>query len=158
MSDQDKKKIAHLLETETFNPNAASVTDELFLNYDFFDPHDLMQVKYEMLRKVSEENCPVTEAVELFGISRPYYYKLKAAFAERGMSGLQPQKRGPKGAYKLTAEITPFIDQRLAENPRADNTGIAQQIAQHFEVKIHPRSIDRYRKGQKKSHPGSSNE
>lgn len=150
MSDQDKNKIAHLLETDTLNPNAASVTDELFLNHDFFDPHDLIQVKYEMLRKVSEENCPVRKAVEIFGISRPYYYKLKAAFAERGMSGLQLQKRGPKGAYKLTPKITRFIDESLAGNPTADNTEIAQQIAQHFEVNIHHRSIDRYRRSKKK--------
>jgi transposase len=151
MAEQDQKKIDRLRENGTFNPNASGVRDELFLSSDFFDPCDLMQVKYEILRKVSQENCTVTEAVDLFGISRPYYYKLKATFNESGMNGLRPQKRGPKGAFKLSGEVARFIDQLIVEKPTPSNPQITQQIAERFEVNIHPRTIEGYRKGQKKS-------
>ena len=36
----------------TLNPEPESVTDPLFHGNDFFDPNDLVQVKYEMLRRV----------------------------------------------------------------------------------------------------------
>ena len=37
-----------LRQTDTLNPRADRVTDELFSGSDFFDPNDLLQVKYEM--------------------------------------------------------------------------------------------------------------
>jgi hypothetical protein len=39
------------------NPSPERVTDELF--QEFFDPRDLVQVKYEMLRRVQTEGQPV---------------------------------------------------------------------------------------------------
>ena len=34
----------------TLNPVPQAVTDPLFEDSEFFDPHDLLQVKYEMVR------------------------------------------------------------------------------------------------------------
>ena len=42
------------------NPRADAVRDELFLSNAFFDPRDLLQVKYEMLRRVREDAAPVS--------------------------------------------------------------------------------------------------
>ncbi len=53
--------------------NAESVTDELFQTEDFFDPHDLIQVKYEMLRRVRADDWSVTRAADAFGFSRISY-------------------------------------------------------------------------------------
>jgi hypothetical protein len=36
----------------TLNPQPESVTHPLFQDSEFFDPDDLLQVKYEMLRQV----------------------------------------------------------------------------------------------------------
>ena len=35
----------------SLNPHPDQVTDELFRNNNFFDARDLVQVKYEMLRR-----------------------------------------------------------------------------------------------------------
>ena len=44
-----------------------AVTDPLFLQHSFFDPHDLVQVKYEMLRRTQSEGHSVTQAAAAFG-------------------------------------------------------------------------------------------
>ena len=151
MSEHDTKKMTYLKKNDTLNHQAARVKDDLFLVHEFFDPHDLVQVKYELLRKVSRENCSVTKAIDLFGVSRPYYYKLKAAFEQAGLSGLSPHKRGPKGAHKLTDEIVCFIDRVVESEPGVGNDHLSRQIEERFGTAIHARTIERYRKGQKKT-------
>ncbi len=150
MSGQDKKKIDYLKESGNFNQKASDVKDNLFVHNDFFDPHDIMQVKYEMLRKVSRENCSVTKAIHLFGMSRPYYYKLKNAFDDKGMMGLLPGKRGPKEGFKLKGHSVEFIDRRVKEEPTLTNRHIAEEIETRFHITVHPRTIARLCKGQKK--------
>lgn len=150
MQEQDEKKIDYLKENGTFNPNASVVKDELFTKDVFFDSKDIVQVKYEMLRKVSKENCSVKKVVYLFGMSRPYYYKLKDAFDKKGIAGLLPVKRGPKGAFKFTDDIAGFINRMVEEEPTLTNHQIAQKINAQFKVIIHPRTIERRRKCQKK--------
>lgn len=150
MSGQDKKKIDYLKESGNLNQRASDVKDNLFIQNDFFDPRDIMQVKYEMLRKVSKENCPVAEAIHLFGMSRPYYYKLKNAFADKGMTGLLPGKRGPKEGLKLKGHIVEFVDRKLKEEPTLTNRHIAKEVETRFHITLHPRTIARLRKEQKK--------
>ena len=48
----DDAKLRSLREQGTLNPRPQAVTDDLFTASEFFDPHDLVQVKYEMLRRV----------------------------------------------------------------------------------------------------------
>src|SRR5713101_1882440 len=62
---------------------------------DFFDPHDLLQVKYEMLRRVRRDAVTVSQAARLFGFSRPSFYHARDAFTRGGLGALVPQKRGP---------------------------------------------------------------
>jgi len=76
------------------NSHPEKVTDEFFVSSKFFDPRDLLQVKYEMLRRVREEGCPVSHSAALFGLSRPSYYQAQKAYgaassaqAVRGGSG-----------------------------------------------------------------------
>ena len=61
-------------------------------------------MKYEMLRLVSVEKRPVSEAAKLCGFSRPSFYQAQAAFAQSGLAGLIPQKPGPRSGHKLTAD------------------------------------------------------
>jgi len=62
-----------LHQTGTLNPRPTRVTDALFADSDFFDPHDLLQVKYEMLRRVRRDDVTVSQAGRLFGCSRPSF-------------------------------------------------------------------------------------
>jgi len=151
MSNKDKGKTGFLKESGTFNPNASAVKDELFTKNDFFDPGDMMQIKYEILRRVSKEKSEVKEAVRLFGMSRQYYYKIKAAFDQKGIAGLLPGKRGPKQPFKLTDEIIVFIEETIKKEPSVTNQRIAERIESQFKLSVHPRTIERMRKGQKKT-------
>ena len=68
-----KDKPERLKQYGALNPHPEKITEELFLDsmLDFFDPRDLIQVKYEMLRAVDKEGRPAKEAAKAFGFSRP---------------------------------------------------------------------------------------
>jgi hypothetical protein len=51
------------------------VTHPRFQASAFFDPDDLLQVKYEMLREVRMEQRPVAQTAREFGLSRPSFYQ-----------------------------------------------------------------------------------
>jgi hypothetical protein len=84
----------------------------LFRNSDFFDPDDLVQVKYEMLRQVHIDNGSISESAPTFGFSRPSFYQAQAAFQQDGVFGLFPHKRGPQGGHTLTSEVMEFVAQQ----------------------------------------------
>src|SRR5215471_12124830 len=82
-----------------------------FYDSEFFDPRDLIQVRYEMLRRVRTQGRSVTEATKLFGVSRPTFYKLRKDFDRSGLVGLLPVKRGPHGPRKITPEVMRFLEE-----------------------------------------------
>ena len=88
-------KEAALAETRTLNPRPEAVRDEQFASSEFFDARDLVQVKYEMVRRVRVDGAPVTAAAAAFGFSRPSYYEAAAAVDRDGLGGLVPAKPGP---------------------------------------------------------------
>jgi transposase len=85
----------------SFNNRADTVSADIFNRSCFFDSHDLVQVKYEMLRAVEKEQHDVTSVSEAFGFSRVSFYQIKKEYDENGIAGLLPKKRGPKGSRKL---------------------------------------------------------
>jgi transposase len=142
MADQDSK-LRTLQEQGTLNPRPKAVGDQLFLEDEFFDPRDLVQVKYEMLRRVRTEGKSVTDAVADFGFSRPSFYQAQSAFEQDGLAGLVPRKRGPKQAHKLTDEVLTFIGEVRQKEPSIRLPDLVKQIQERFGTKVHPRSIER---------------
>lgn len=120
-----------------------AVTDELFCQFDFFDPRDLLQVKYEMLRRVQTDGYSVRAAAEAFGLSRPSFYEARAAWQREGLVGLLPKKRGPHSGSKLTDEIVMFVCSAFSNDASLSPAALAEQVATHFGVQVHPRSIRR---------------
>ena len=116
---------------------------EAFLAEEFFDARDAVQVKYEMVRRVSVDGAPVTAAAAAFGYSRPSYYQAAAALAASGLDGLVPARPGPRGGHKLTGQILAWAEQQLADDPVLKPAGLAGPIAEAFGVHVHPRSIER---------------
>ena len=55
-------KEAALAATRCLNPHPEQVRDPGFLASEFFDARDMVQVKYEMVRKVRADGAPVTAA------------------------------------------------------------------------------------------------
>jgi len=132
-----------LREQGSLNPKSHQVTDELFLTREFFDPRDLVQVKYEMLRRVQTEGHPVSRSASAFGFSRPSFYQAQAAFQQGGLPALTPQKRGPKQAHKLTAEVLAFLRQVRQLDPSLRAADLSSLVQDKYGISVHPRSIER---------------
>jgi len=139
----DDKKTTTLREQGVLNPKPEKVKDSLFQENDLFDPRDLVQVKYEMIRRVQTDKLPVAHAAESFGFSRPSFYKAREAFEEGGIAGLVPKKRGPKGRHKLTDEIMKSIEEMLATEPRLSIKQITKHLQNQFGITLHQRTIER---------------
>ncbi len=137
------RKAQHLKDTGGLNRHPERVRAPWFKDEGFFDAHDLVQVKYEMLRQVRIEGTEKSQAAALFGVSRPTFYQAEADFERAGLSGLIPKVRGPKGAHKLTAEVMRFIQERIAVADPPGARTLAQLIKAELGLTIHPRSIER---------------
>jgi hypothetical protein len=127
----------------TLNPHPDAVTDPLFEAGDFFDRDDLLQLKYEMLRRVTVDKQSVTQSATAFGFSRPTYYQAEADFQRDGLFGLLPEKRGPRQAHKLTPEVLDFAVQLRVSDPSLRPLDLAAAIQERFAINAHPRSIER---------------
>jgi transposase len=123
------------------HPNPRAVRDEAFRQEEFFDPRDLVQVRYEMLRRHQVDGDTVTEVATAFGVSRQAYYMTEAAFEEKGVAGLLPRRRGPRRAHKCTDEILDFAEQWRADSSAEKD--VSKAVQKRFGVSIHPRSIAR---------------
>jgi len=143
LRDPDPVKLSALQDNGTLHPHPAAVTAALFQNSDFFDPADLVQVKYEMLRRVLVDHDPVSQSAEEFGFSRPVFYQAQSNFLSAGLAGLVPRKRGPRQAHKLTPAVLDFLRQSQLEQPALDAAQLAQSIHTRFGVLMHPRTVDR---------------
>ena len=134
MADKDAK-LGTLQQQGTLNPRPKQVRDELFLQDEFFDPRDLVQVKYEMLRRVQTEGQSVTDASANFGFSRPSFYQALSAFEQDGLAGLVPHKRGPKQAHKLTEEVLTFIGEMRQKEPSVRLPDLVKLIQERFGIR-----------------------
>ena len=142
-SDSKHPKVRALLEEGTLNPAPDKVHDPKFHDSEFFDPRDVVQVKYEMLRRVSLENASIANATEEYGVSRPTYYQTKASFDEVGIAGLVPKKRGPRGPHKLQGEVLEFIQKQLIAGKPIRARELAKLVREKFDLDVHPRTIER---------------
>jgi transposase len=141
--DERVRKRALLRKQGTLHPHAPLVTDPLFRLGEFFDPEDIVQVKYEMLRRVKVDKQTVSDSAVAFGFSRPTYYQAETEFQREGLFGLVPQKRGPRKAHKLTPEVIDFVRELRASDPRISAADLTAAIEQRFQVAVHRRSIER---------------
>jgi transposase len=149
-SKRNPGKQQTLRQQGTLNPHPQDVTHPLFQASAFFDPDDLLQVKYEMLREVRVEQRPVSQTAREFGLSRPSFYQAQVSFKQGGLSGLLPHKRGPKSGHKLTGRVLQFLAERRAAQPDLSFAQLAGLVKQNFALQVHPRSIERQLSREKK--------
>lgn len=148
-----KRKLEALRECGCLNPKPEIVKDELFVTTNFFDPNDLLQVKYEMVRRVRVEGQPISHAARVFGFSRPTVYQALSAFEQGGLAALLPQRPGPRRAHKLSEEVVDFLEDTLADTPHLGFGELATAVAERFGLSVHPRSIGRALARRKKNRP-----
>ena len=138
----------------TLNPRSAKVRHALFQHSEFFDPQDLLQLKYETLRALKAEGCSIAKAAGDFGLSRPTIYQAQASFAEKGVEGLLPRKTGPKHPRKLTPEVWQQLQELAQAEPDVGAAELARRMRQRFNVRLHPRTIEKALQGKaKRGHP-----
>lgn len=137
----------------TFNPRADHVRHKLFEQSDFFDPEDLLQLKYETLRALENDGYSIAQAAGEFGLSRPTIYQAQGQFAGGGLEGLLPRKRGPKSARKLTSEVRQYLEELSAAEPELNSSELARRLRRRFKVKLHPRTIEKALKDKGKRGP-----
>lgn len=147
--DSTRVKTTALLEEGTLNAAPEKVGDPKFQQSEFFDPRDIVQVKYEMLRRVVVEHASVTDTTEEYGVSRPTYYETKATFDTSGIAGLVPKKRGPRGPHKLHGEVLAFLEKHVRAGEPIRARALATLIRQEFDLTVHPRTIERAVRGKK---------
>jgi transposase len=143
-NDRHDAKYEALREWGALNTDADSIRDERFLSHEFFDARDLVQVKYEMLRRVRSDGKSVRQVARDFGFSRTAFYQILAVWEVQGLPGLIPKRPGPKQAHKLNESVLEFL---VAQQQAADEVlrpeVLAKMIWQEFQVSVHPRSIER---------------
>jgi len=138
-------KIAALRQRGSLHPRPDRVSDPLFASpsVDFFDARDLVQVKYEMVRRVRVDAHPASHAAAAFGVSRPSFYQAQAALQRGGLAALVPKKPGPRRAHKLDVDVVDFLIQQRAEDPSVRAPELARRVRARFNRTVHPRSVER---------------
>ena len=138
----DPKRDA-LMKHNTLHQAPERVRDELFSSNEFFDARDLVQVRYEMLRRVRVDGQSISNVAAVFGVSRPTFYQALKAFELEGMIGLLPQKPGPRRAHKLDDDVVGFLEECLTQDNRLKPADLALRVQMHLGLSVHPRSVER---------------
>lgn len=141
MSNDAKTKF--LQKEGLINPKPERVIHSIFQTHDFFDPLDLPQVRYEMLRIARVERIPVTDACRLFGFSREYFYRLEREFMSRGYVSLLGSFRGRRPLIALNQEIVNFIIHRKMTTPSLTGEDLRNEIKTSYQVECSRRTVER---------------
>jgi len=137
-------KAAALHAARSLHQRPETVVDPAFTSGDpFFDARDLVQVKYEMLRRVAVDGATVGAAASAFGFSRPSFYAARAAWSRAGLPGLLPDRPGPRHGHKLTAEVLTFLQEQRTRDAQMRPSTLAALVQERFGVRVHQRSIER---------------
>jgi transposase len=135
------EKLRVLRQSHTLHPHPDQVRDPLFTTGSaFFDPRDLVQVKYELLRRIRVDGDSVSHATSLFALSRPTFYAAQAAWERAGLVGLFPEPTGPRHAHKLTEDILALLRPRASTMSSSE---LAAWLREEHQLLVHPRSIER---------------
>jgi transposase len=135
---------AEALRTQgALHPRPDAVRDPLFGSHEFFDARDLVQVKYEMVRRVEVDGHSVAQTTDAFGCSRPTFYHAQTAFKAYGIPGLVPRKRGPRGAHKLDDAVMAVVSALRTDDPTLSTSALLDHLRRRFGLAVHRRTLER---------------
>jgi transposase len=136
-------KARFLGERGALHPHPEAVRDALFQGSLFFDPRDLVQVRYEMVRRFRVDGHAAAQVARSYGVSRQSLYLSAQAFRGLGLPGLFPGKRGPRAAHKCTDEVLAFVRDRQSRSPRPTLDELLLAVRQGLGVRLHRRTLER---------------
>jgi transposase len=137
------KKIEALRSCGVLNRHPEEVRNPLFTENEFFDPHDLVQLKYETIRGVEVDGRPIAQAALDSGLSRPTIYEARENFRQEGIEGLLPEKRGPKKPRKLKPEVRRYLQELVGSEPGLKAVVLVQRVRRRFGIVLHPRTVEK---------------
>jgi len=140
---REDPKVEALRAERSLNPRPEAVRDEAFSGSEFLDARDLVQVKYEMVRRVRVDGEAVSHSAAAFGFSRPSFYEAAAAIDTGGLAALVPARPGPRRAHKLNDEVVAFAHAQLEAEPSLRSVDLVTLIEERFGIRVHPRSVER---------------
>jgi len=119
----EKKDV--LSKIRALNKNPEKITNSLFIEHDFFDPLDNVQIKYEMLRVNQVDKQKVSHVCKQFNYSREAFYVILQKFKKQGIVGLLEISRQKKNTIMLNQDIVKMIIQTKYENPKISGSKLA---------------------------------
>jgi transposase len=140
---REDSKVEALRAERSLNPRPEAVSDEAFVRSEFLDARDIVQVKYEMVRRVRVEGAAVSHSAAAFGFSRPSFYEAAAAIDTGGLAALVPARPGPRRAHKLSNGVVSYVRSRLEAEPSLRAVDLVSIIEERFGISVHPRSVER---------------
>ncbi len=140
---REDPKVEALRAERSLNPRPEAVRDEAFSGSEFLDARDLVQVKYEMVRRVRVDGEAVSHSAAAFGFSRPSFYEAAAAIDTGGLAALVPARPGPRRAHKLNDEVVAYALAQLEADPSLRSVDLVTLIEERFGIRVHPRSVER---------------
>lgn len=152
--EEKARKYDNLKRAGLLHPAPELVNDPLFGEHpEFFDAHDFLQVRYEMIRAHEIDRRSVVEICRRYGISRQTFYTLQERFVSEGTAGLLFRRPGPKGPSKLTVEVLEFVEQQLEQEPDLRAVQLQSQLERSLAVRLHRRTLEKLLKelGSKKN-------
>lgn len=142
-------KADFLSDNRTFHVGHRDVVAPLFQENDFFDPRDLLQVKYEMLRQVRVDKVSVSAASASFALSRACYYEALGRWQQHGILALLPNRPGPRDPHKLTPAVMAAMHSYIANHERWDGADLVEYLWIELGVRVHQRTLEKALRGSK---------
>ena len=140
---REDPKVEALRAERSLNPRPEAVRDKAFVGSEFLDARDIVQVKYEMVRRVRVDGEAVSHSAAAFGFSRPSFYEAAAAIDTGGLAALVPARPGPRRAHKLNDEVVTYAHAQLEADPSLRSVDLVTLIEERFGIRVHPRSVER---------------
>ena len=120
------------------NPRPEAVAPPSSAPREFFDARDLVQVRYEMVRRVRVEGEPVSAAAAEFGFSRPSWYAAAAAIDEGGLPwAVAGPARAPAG--RTSSRLRSWVfDRALEADPGLRAADWQDESRSRFGISVSP--------------------
>lgn len=122
---QDPKSQA-LARDGALNPHPEAVRDARFADNPFFDPKDLVQVRYEMIRRHKADGIPISDVAATFGVSRPTFYKAQDTLARPACRLAAPAARPQRRSQDLCRGRR-LRRRSQSRHPRADDAAMPRR-------------------------------
>lgn len=137
----EKKDI--LRKVGALNKYPEKITNPLFLEHDFFDPFDNVQIKYEMLRANQIDKLKVIHVCKQFNYSREAFYVILRRFKQLGFAGFLETPRQKKSTIMVNQAMIKTIIKRKFEKPDISGSQLADEINNTYHTNYKKRSIEK---------------